>query len=182
MCQSWRVSSKSRSHGQSLVIWLVLGAVAIVFGAVFFGTFGQAKERYEVAHASGGTPGVATAGQWVSTGRGTFCVGRFRPDRTRAPASDRVKIHGLDREECTPGETVRARLLKGDEGGSLNSDDWDEAFTAGGEGWVGPAVVATLFGVLTLLVGIPWALLTLLVSLTVLAKVRGRSGQTGDSQ
>ena len=160
------MSAKPQIPGGPIGVWLILGVIMLGSGAIFLETAGQAKERYQATHGTGGTPGVVTITEWKVAHKKSHCEGRFRPDKG-APMPDVVRINGPGRDECKRGKKVQARLLKGDGGGWINTNDQDEAFTDEAGGWT-YAIIPALFGVLTLIVGLPWALLTLAAPLALL--------------
>lgn len=151
-----------------IIAWLICGALAVGAGALTVNLAGQAWQRHQVASGAAGIPGAVTL-----TGYGYFrtgssrpsedCVGRFVPD-SGGPPDARVFVDGFGRASCTPGEVVRAHLLKGDGGGGvgLDTNDYDEAFVPGhstGSGGA-EATIATLFALITLVLAFPWLRLT----------------------
>ncbi|RKS71820.1 hypothetical protein BZB76_4630 [Actinomadura pelletieri DSM 43383] len=161
------MSRSPQTFGGRVALWLILGALTFGAGAITYSMYNQANLRYQVGHGSAGTPGTVHIDYWMS-GKSSGCYGRFRPN-TGEPSSTVIRINGLKHEACKRNTTVPARLLKGDGGGFLNTDDRDEAFTADSNGgWLTHAVVATVFAILTLILGIPWALLTVLTPLAAL--------------
>ncbi|RFS84918.1 hypothetical protein D0T12_15545 [Actinomadura spongiicola] len=165
------MSRNPQTFGGRLAAWLVLGALTFGAGAIAHSMYNQAKLRHQVGQGSAGTPGTVHIDYWMS-GKSSGCYGRFRPGTGEPPSSTVIRINGLKRDACKRNTTAPARLLKGDGGGFLNTNDRDEAFTANSNGtWLTHASVATVFAILTLILGIPWALLTMMTPLAALTKI-----------